>query len=110
MSGEYLIKREHVVIEDDVHAILDLKKAGEVDWYTSAEYDLVAWNKEEKCVFGLLKQTGNSYQLPENGARLCEAFLTMRMRTFDTAFQNIELRRDQSSSKAPTNDEQQQRR
>lgn len=59
---------------------------------------------------GVLKQTGNAYQLPENGARLCEAFLTMRMRTFDTAFQNIELRRDQSSSKAPTNDEQQQRR
>ena len=61
MSGEYLIKMEHVVIEDDVHAILDLKKAGEVDWYTSPEYDLLAWNKVESCVFCLLKQTGETY-------------------------------------------------
>ena len=68
MSWEYLIKKEHVVIEDDVHAILDLKKAGEVDWYTSAEYDLVAWNKEEKCVFGLLKQSGDTYNLSFNVA------------------------------------------
>jgi len=68
MTAEYIIKKEHVVIEDDVHAILDLKKAGEVDWYTSAEYDLVAWNKEEKCVFGLLKQTGDTYNLSFNVA------------------------------------------
>jgi len=68
MTAEYIIKKEHVVIEDDVHAILDLKKAGEVDWYTSAEYDLVAWNKEEKCVFGLLKQTGKTYNLSFNVA------------------------------------------
>ena len=26
MTGEYVIKEEHVVIEDDVHAILVLKK------------------------------------------------------------------------------------
>ena len=32
MTAEYIIKKEHVVIEDDVHAILDLKKAGEVEW------------------------------------------------------------------------------
>ena len=63
MTSEYVIKNEHVVIEDDVHAILDLKKAGEVDWYTSAEYDLVAWNKEERCFFGLLKQSGDTYNL-----------------------------------------------
>ena len=68
MTAEYIIKKEHVVIEDDVHAILDLKKAGEVDWYTSVEYDLVAWNKEEKCVFGLLKQTGDTYNLSFNVA------------------------------------------
>ena len=68
MTGEYVIKEEHVVIEDDVHAILDLKKAGEVDWYTSAEYDLVAWNKEESCVFGLLKKSGDTYNLSFNVA------------------------------------------
>ena len=39
MTLEYVLKKEHVVIEDDVHAILDLKKAGEVEWYTSPEYD-----------------------------------------------------------------------
>jgi hypothetical protein len=63
MTLEYVLKKEHVVIEDDVHAILDLKKAGEVEWYTSPEYDLVAWNKEESCVFGLLKKTGEAYKL-----------------------------------------------
>ena len=68
MTEEYVIKKEHVVIEDDVHAILDLKKAGEIEWYTSSEYDLVAWNKEENCVFGLLKQTGGTYNLSFNVA------------------------------------------
>ena len=68
MTGEYVVKNEHVVIEDDIHAILDLKKAGQVDWYTSAEYDLVAWNKEENCVFGLLKQSGDTYNLSFNVA------------------------------------------
>ncbi len=68
MTEEYVIKKEHVVIEDDVHAILDLKKAGEIEWYTSSEYDLVAWNKEESCVFGLLKQTGETYNLSFNVA------------------------------------------
>ena len=63
MTEEYVIKKEHVVIEDDVHAILDLKKAGEIEWYTSSEYDLVAWNKEESCAFGLLKKTGETYKL-----------------------------------------------
>ena len=68
MSGNYVIKKEHVVIEDAVHAILDLKKAGEVDWYTIDQYDLVAWNKEESCVFGLIKQTGDTYNLSFNVA------------------------------------------
>ena len=68
MTEEYVIKKEHVVIEDDVHAILDLKKAGEIEWYTSSEYDLVAWNKEDSCVFGLLKQTGETYNLSFNVA------------------------------------------
>jgi len=26
MTAEYIIKKEHVVIEDDVHAILDLQR------------------------------------------------------------------------------------
>ena len=68
MSGEYVIKKEHVVIEDDVHAVLDLKKSGEVDWYTSAEYDLVVWQKEASRVFGLLKQTGETFNLSFNVA------------------------------------------
>ena len=68
MTEEYVIKKEHVVIEDDVHAILDLKKAGKIEWYTSSEYDLVAWNKEENCVFGLLKQTSGTYNLSFNVA------------------------------------------
>ena len=68
MALEYVLKKEHVVIEDDVHAILDLKKAGAVEWYTSPEYDLLAWNKEENCVFGLLKQTGETYNLSFNVA------------------------------------------
>ena len=68
MALEYVLKKEHVVIEDDVHAILDLKKVGEVEWYTSPEHDLVAWNKEENCVFGLLKQTGETYNLSFNVA------------------------------------------
>ena len=68
MALEYVLKKEHVVIEDDVHAILDLKKAGKVEWYTSPEYDLVAWNKEESCVFGLLNKTGKTYKLSFNVA------------------------------------------
>ena len=45
MTAEYIIKKEHVVIEDDVHAILDLQKTGEIECYAIPEYDLVAWNK-----------------------------------------------------------------
>jgi len=63
MTWEYVLKKEHVVIEDDVHAVLDLKKSGEIECWASPEHDLVAWNKEENCVFGLLKKTGESYDL-----------------------------------------------
>ena len=63
MTAEYVIKKEHVVIEDEVHAILDLKKTGEIECYAIPEYDLVAWNKEEGCVFGLLKKSGKNYKL-----------------------------------------------
>jgi hypothetical protein len=63
MTLEYVLKKEHVVIEDDVHAILDLKKTGEIECWASPHYDLVAWNKEENCVFGLLKKTGENYKL-----------------------------------------------
>ena len=68
MTLEYGLKKEHVVIEDDVPAILDLTKTGEIECYAIPEYDLVAWNKEENCVFGLLKQTGGTYNLSFNVA------------------------------------------
>ena len=63
MSEDYILKKEHVVIEDDVHAIVDLKKSGEIECWASPEYDLVVWNKEESCAFGLLKKTGETYKL-----------------------------------------------
>ena len=63
VSEDYILKKEHVVIEDDVHAIVDLKKSGEIECWASPEYDLVAWNKEESCAFGLLKKTGETYKL-----------------------------------------------
>jgi hypothetical protein len=63
MTWEYVFKKAHVVIEDDVHAILDLKKSGEIECWASPAYDLVAWNKEENCVFGLLKMKGGAYTL-----------------------------------------------
>ena len=68
MTLEYVLKKEHVVIEDDVHAILDLTKTGEIECYATPEYDLVAWNKEESCVFGLLNKTGETYKLSFNVA------------------------------------------
>ena len=63
MTWNYSLNNEHVVIEDDVHAILDLKKSGEIECWSKPEYDLVAWNKEENCVFGLLKMTDETYTL-----------------------------------------------
>ena len=63
MTWNYSLNSEHVVIEDDVHAILDLKKSGEIECWSKPEYDLVAWNKEENCVFGLLRKVGENYNL-----------------------------------------------
>ena len=63
MTWEYVFKKAHVVIEDDVHAILDLKKSGEIECWSKPEYNLVAWNKEERCVFGLLQKLGENYKL-----------------------------------------------
>ena len=63
MTWEYVFKKEHVVIEDDVHAILDLKKSGEIECWARPDYDLVAWNKEENSDFGLLKMKGGAYTL-----------------------------------------------
>ena len=63
MTWNYSLNNEHVVIEDDVHAILDLKKSGEIECWSKPEYDLVAWNKEENCVFGLLRKVGENYNL-----------------------------------------------
>jgi hypothetical protein len=63
MTLRYVLKKEHVVIEDDVHAILDLQKTGDIECWTCSDYDLVAWNKEEGCVFGLLKKIDDTYKL-----------------------------------------------
>jgi len=63
MSWDYTLKDEYVVIEDDVHAIVDLQKAGDIECWAKPEYDLVAWNKEENCVFGLLQKLGVNYKL-----------------------------------------------
>ena len=62
-AENYTLNKGHIVIEDDVHAILDLKKTGEIECWAIPDYDLVAWNKEESCVFGLLKKTGETYKL-----------------------------------------------
>jgi hypothetical protein len=37
---------------------MDLKKSGTIEFWVSPEHYLVAWNKEENCVFGLLKNDG----------------------------------------------------
>ena len=63
VTEEYILKKEHVVIEDDVHASVDLQKSGDIECWSSPEYDLAAWNKEESCAFGLLKKTGETYKL-----------------------------------------------
>ena len=63
MTWEYVLKDDHIVIEDEVHAVIDLEKSGEITSYAVPQYDLVAWNKEENCVFGLLQKVGESYNL-----------------------------------------------
>lgn len=62
-AENYTLNKKHIIIEDDVHAILDLKKTGDIECWAIPDYDLVAWNKEENCVFGLLKKTGVNYKL-----------------------------------------------
>ncbi len=47
MTWEYVFKKAHVVIEDDVHAILDLKKSGEIECWSKPVYNFWVWNKEE---------------------------------------------------------------
>ena len=47
MTWEYVLNDEHIVIEDEVHAVIDLEKSGEITSYAVPQYDLVAWNKEE---------------------------------------------------------------
>ena len=63
MTWKYVLKDEDVVIEDEVHAVIDLTKSKEIESYPAPKYDLVAWNKEENCVFGLLQKAGESYNL-----------------------------------------------
>ena len=63
MTSEYSLKTEHVLIEDDLHAIINLKESGEIDGWSNSEYDLVVWNKEEDCVFALLKKIDEDYIL-----------------------------------------------
>ena len=63
MTWEYVLKDDHIVIEDEVHAVIDLEKSGKITSYAVPQYDLVAWNKEENCVFGLLHQAGEGYNL-----------------------------------------------
>ena len=61
MTWEYVLKDDHIVIEDEVHAVKDLEKSREITSFAVPQYDLVAWNKEENCVFGLLQKAGESY-------------------------------------------------
>ena len=63
MTWEYVLKDDHIAIEDEVHAVIDLEKSGEITSYAVPQYDLVAWNKEENCVFGLLQKVGKGYNL-----------------------------------------------
>ena len=63
MRGDYALKDEHVVIEDDVHAVLDLQKAGEISGYSYPEFDMVVWNKEENAVLALLSKLDDQFNL-----------------------------------------------
>lgn len=59
-----------MVSEDNVHAVLDLIKSGEIECWAAPEYDYVAWNKDESCVLGLLKNNGKNYTLTFTVAHL----------------------------------------
>ena len=56
MTWEYVFKKEHVVIEDDVHAILDLKKAL---WFI---------NREVRRLQNLENNTANGQGQPSTSA------------------------------------------
>ena len=51
------------MIADEVPSVKHLEKSGEIEAYTIPKYDLVAWNKEENCVFCLFQKAGESYDL-----------------------------------------------
>ena len=63
MSWDYALKDEHVVFEDDVHAVVDLQKAGEISGYSYPEFDMVVWNKEEDAVLALLGKVDDQFNL-----------------------------------------------
>jgi len=63
MSWDYTLKDEHVVIEDDVHAIVDLQKAGEISGYSYPEFDMVVWNKGEDAILALLSKIDDKFNL-----------------------------------------------
>ena len=63
MSGDYALKDEHLIIEDDVHAVVDLQKAGEISGYSYPEFDMVVWNKEEDAVLALLSKVDDQFNL-----------------------------------------------
>ena len=70
MTWEDVFKKEHIVIEADVHAVLDLNKSGAVECWNRKDHDLAAQNKEENCVFGLLKGTSETYDLQFTAATM----------------------------------------
>ena len=47
MSWDYALKDEHVIIEDEVHAVVDIQKYWEVNWYYYTEFYMVVFNKDE---------------------------------------------------------------
>jgi len=63
MSGDNALKDEHVIIEDDVHAVVDLQKAGEISGYSYPEFDMVVWNKEEDAILALLSKVDDQFNL-----------------------------------------------
>ena len=63
MSWDYALKDKHVIIEDDVHAVVDLQKAGGVNGYSYPEFDMVVWNKEEYAILALLSKIDDKFNL-----------------------------------------------
>ena len=63
MSWDYALKDKHVIIEDDVHAVVDLQKAGEISGYSYPEFDMVVWNKEEDAILALLSKVDDQFNL-----------------------------------------------